>query len=50
LRLGLATKTGKPKSGSHAKGELYVDANAALFVCNRGGKPGTWRKVSTTPA
>lgn len=48
LRLVPASKVGKPTTGSHAKGELYMDKAAALFVCIAGGAPGTWRKVATT--
>ena len=39
---------GKPTTGSHTKGELYMDSGATLFVCTRGGTPGTWRKFTTT--
>jgi hypothetical protein len=39
---------GRPTSGTHTKGELYIDSAAALFVCAASGTPGTWRKVTTT--
>ena len=42
--------TGKPTSGAHAKGEIYLDSVASIFVCTKGGTPGTWRKVTTTSA
>lgn len=41
------TVTGPP-GGSHTKGEIYLDSAGALFVCVKGGTPGTWRKVTTT--
>jgi hypothetical protein len=41
-------KAGKPTTGSHTKGEIFVDSAATLFVCTRDGNPGTWRKVTTT--
>lgn len=47
LRLVPAGSAGSP-GGAHAKGEIYMDSAGALFVCTRGGTPGTWRKVSTT--
>jgi hypothetical protein len=47
LRLVPSSRTGRP-GGSHSKGELYMDSNAALFVCVKGGTPGRWRKISTT--
>ena len=47
LKLKPAGNAGKP-SGSHSKGEIYMDSAGALFVCTKGGTPGTWRKVSTT--
>ena len=47
LQLLPKSGTGRP-SGAHSKGEIYMDSNAALFVCVRSGTPGKWRKVSTT--
>jgi len=47
LRLGPSARSGRP-AGAHSKGEIYMDSNAAIFVCVRGGTPGRWRKVSTT--
>ncbi len=43
-----ATAAGKPASGNHAQGEIYMDSEATLWVCTVGGTPGTWRKVATT--
>jgi len=48
LRLVPKSTAGRPKAGAHAKGEIYVDSNGAIFVCVKGGTPGTWRKVTTT--
>jgi hypothetical protein len=47
LKLVPEDRTGRP-GGTHSKGEIYMDTNAALFVCVRGGTPGRWRKISTT--
>ena len=47
LRLVPSSRTGRP-GGPHSKGELYMDSDAKLFVCVRGGTPGRWRKISTT--
>ena len=48
MRLVPKSTAGKPKAGAHLKGEIYVDSNGAIFVCTKGGTPGTWRKVTTT--
>jgi hypothetical protein len=48
LKLAPKATGGKPTSGTHTKGEIYMDSNAALFVCTANGTPGTWRKVTTT--
>jgi len=48
LRLVPRGTPGKPTSGTHAKGEIYLDSAGTLFICTVGGTPGTWRKVSTT--
>ena len=48
VRLVPKSKTGKPKAGAHLKGELYMDSNGAIFVCTKGGTPGSWRKITTT--
>jgi len=47
LKLVAASSRGRP-SGAHTKGEIYMDSAGALFVCVKGGTPGTWRKVTTT--
>jgi hypothetical protein len=39
--------TGPPTSGSHTKGEVFLDSTAAMFVCTAsGGAGGTWARVS----
>ena len=50
LMLVPKSTTGKPTSGAHSKGEVYMDSAGTLFVCTAGGTPGTWRKVTTTAA
>jgi len=48
LRLVPGSTADNPTSGAHSKGELYMDSAARLFVCTKGGTPGTWSKVNTT--
>lgn len=50
LRVVPKGTAGRPSSGNHLKGEVYLDSAGALFVCTKGGTPGTWRKVTTTAA
>ena len=50
LKLNPKGTTGKPTSGAHLKGEIYLDSAGTLFVCTANGTPGTWRKVTTTAA
>ena len=38
--------TGAPTAGTHAQGELMMDAAGALHVCIAAGTPGTWKTVS----
>jgi hypothetical protein len=45
LRLMPGTAVGKPTTGYHNKGELYLDKNANLWVCQASGTPGTWKQV-----
>jgi hypothetical protein len=44
-----AGAAGPPTSGTHAQGELYVDANAVLYICTAAGTPGTWQQIMTVP-
>jgi hypothetical protein len=48
LKLAPKATAGRPTSGAHTKGEIYMDSKGALFVCTVNGTPGTWRKVTTT--
>jgi hypothetical protein len=47
LKLNPMATAGKPTTGAHQKGEIYMDSKGALFVCTANGTPGTWRKVTT---
>jgi hypothetical protein len=44
------SNAGRPTTGAHQQGELFLDKSAALFVCTASGTPGTWRRVTTTAA
>ena len=48
LRLIPGSTAGRPTTGAHSLGELYMDSAAALWVCIAGGSPGTWVGVLTT--
>jgi hypothetical protein len=50
LRIVPKGSAGKPTSGAHTKGEIYMDSAGALFVCTANGTPGMWKKVTTTTA
>lgn len=45
IQLTPQSATGAPATGSHAKGELLVDAAGDMFLCVANGTPGTWRQV-----
>ncbi|MCU1455655.1 MAG: hypothetical protein JWN46_3801 [Acidimicrobiales bacterium] len=45
-----ASTTGKPTTGVHRRGDLVVDNTGSMFLCTASGTPGTWVKVSVTPA
>ncbi len=47
LSLLPGTSVGKPTTGPHDLGEIYMDSAASLFVCIATGTPGTWVKVVT---
>ncbi len=49
LKLTPGAPVGKPTTGEHTKGELYMDSEAVLFVCTGDGTPGKWRRFTTTP-
>jgi hypothetical protein len=48
LRLIPANRIGKPNSGYHKVGELFLDKLGTLYICAVAGTPGTWKQVSTT--
>jgi hypothetical protein len=50
LRLEPANTAGRPTTGDHQRGELFVDSTGELFYCKVGGTPGTWFKVNLTRA
>jgi len=42
---------GKPTSGTHQKGEIYMDSTGTLFICvatSTATAAAKWRKVTTT--
>jgi hypothetical protein len=48
VRLVPATTSGAPTTGTHHRGELYVDSQGQLFLCtadSAAGNAGTWRHV-----
>jgi hypothetical protein len=45
-----ASTAGRPTTGQHTRGELFMDSGGELFVCTAAGTPGTWRRFTTTPA
>jgi hypothetical protein len=47
IRLIPAGTKGKPTSGAHQIGDIFLDKAAALFICTKSGTPGTWVKVTT---
>jgi hypothetical protein len=49
LELVPMATAGKPTSGAHTKGEVYMDSNGSLFVCVATGTSGSWRKITSTP-
>jgi len=48
LRLLPRPTTGKPTTGAHQIGELYLDQVGSLFICTAAGTPGTWKKVTVS--
>jgi hypothetical protein len=50
LNLFPGPTAGRPSAGFHPKGDIYMDSEAALFVCIADGTPGTWVRVATEPA
>ena len=50
LLLKPANTPGRPTTGNHQRGELFVDSNGDLFYCKDSGTPGNWFRVRLTPA
>jgi hypothetical protein len=51
LALVPGSGTGKPTTGHHVAGEIFMDSAGSLFVCIGTSPPsGTWVKVVTVPA
>ena len=46
LQLGRALTAGPPATGFHSAGEIFLDANADLYLCKVDGTPGTWTLVA----
>jgi len=49
LALVPGSGTGKPTTGHHIAGEIFMDSAASLFICVGTGTPGTWVKVMVAP-
>jgi hypothetical protein len=39
---------GKPTTGTHNKGEIYMDSAGTLFVCTTSTTAAKWKRVSAT--
>jgi hypothetical protein len=48
LKFVPGSTAGKPTTGAHSKGEIYMDSAVTLFVCTAGGTPGTWARINAT--
>ncbi|HWD20525.1 MAG TPA: hypothetical protein VHB20_14730 [Verrucomicrobiae bacterium] len=47
LVAGVATAaSGPPTAGAFTKGQFWVDANLAVFMCSVAGTPGTWIQIA----
>jgi hypothetical protein len=50
LRFVPTNTSGRPNTGSHQRGELFVDSNGDIFYCKDSGTPGNWFRVQLNPA
>jgi hypothetical protein len=48
LYLVPAGTAGAPTSGSHIRGEIFLDKAGSLFVCVAAGTPGTWKHINVS--
>jgi len=48
MRLLPRGTVGKPTTGTHAVGELYLDRVGSLFICTVAGTPSTWKTVTVS--
>lgn len=48
LYVAPAGSAGPPTSGTHNKGEVYVDSTGVHWHCTLSGTPGTWARAITT--
>ena len=48
LRLAPINILGKPTTGAHLIGELFLDKAATLWICTASGTPGTWKRVTVS--
>jgi hypothetical protein len=46
IRLAPRATAGHPTSGAHRRGELVVDSRGRLWLCTKGGSPGTWKQLA----
>ncbi|HEV2237020.1 MAG TPA: hypothetical protein VGR57_10210 [Ktedonobacterales bacterium] len=46
LFLAPGVSIGAPGSGTHVKGEVYVDSAGVVWSCTNGGTPGTWVRLT----
>ncbi len=47
LMLKPGSSVGAP-TGAHSKGEVYMDAEATLWVCWESGNPARWKRITTS--
>jgi len=50
IKLFPSSAVGAPATGAHDAGELVVDSDGSLHLCQVGGTPGTWVSLMPAPA